>query len=151
MNLGNLPRVVEKGSKRVGRGHGSGRGKTSGRGTKGQNARGRLPLTHPHFEGGQRSLFKRLPYRRGHRNAKISKKPIVVNLKALWRVPKNTTITTDTLIKFGIVNKNDAQAFGVKILGNGDLTVPLNIDVPISKSAAQKIEKAGGKVIFKKQ
>ena len=151
MNLSGIPKVVvEKRQKRLGRGHGSGRGKTSGRGTKGQNARGRLPLTHPHYEGGQRSLFKRLPYRRGKGNAKISKKPLIVNLKALSQMPKNTTVTTESLVKFGIVNKDDAIIFGIKILGDGDIKIPLVIDLPISKNAAQKGEKAGGKVIYKK-
>lgn len=141
-------KIVEKGKKRIGRGAGSGRGKTSTRGTKGQNARGKLPVTHPHFEGGQRPLFKRLPYRRGKGNAKISKKPLVVNLKALTKLPKNTTVTIDELTKYGIVNKQDAATFGVKILGDGDIATALVINLPISKSAAAKIEKSGGKVIY---
>lgn len=141
-------KIVKKGKKRVGRGPGSGRGKTSTRGMKGQNARGKLPITHPHYEGGQRPLFKRLPYRRGKGNAKISKKPLVVNLKALSKLPENTTVTIEELTKHGIVAKVDAQVFGVKILGDGDIATALIINLPISKSAAAKIEKAGGKVIY---
>src|SRR3989344_5360691 len=72
MRLETLPKITTKSAKRVGRGHGSGKGKTSGRGTKGQKARGKLPITHPHFEGGSRPLIKRLPIRRGKGNPKIS-------------------------------------------------------------------------------
>lgn len=151
MKLEKIPSVVESKSKKVGRGHGSGKGKTSGRGMKGQNARGKLSVTHPHFEGGQRPLFKRLPYRRGKGNSKISKKPIVINLKVLSILPNNSQVDLETLIKSGIVNKDDAKTYGVKILGDGDLTVALTINLPISKSAKAKIEKAGGKVIVGNQ
>ncbi len=151
MMLSKLPKITSKSAKRIGRGPGSGRGKTSGRGTKGQNARNPLPITHAHYEGGQRPLFKRLPLRRGRRNSKISKKPLIINLKVLEGLPKNSTITLEDLIKLGIVNASDAQTFGVKILGDGDLTIPLIIKVPISKSAAAKVEKAGGKVITEDQ
>lgn len=148
MKLESLPKIVKKRQKRVGRGAGSGRAKTAGRGTKGQNARGKLSITHPHYEGGQRPLFKRLPYRRGKGNAKISKKPIVVNLKALNILAKNSEVDLEALIKSGIVDKNDAKVYGVKILGDGDINVPLTINLPISKSAAKKIEKSGGKVVI---
>lgn len=146
MKLSRLPAITKKSAKRVGRGIGSGRGKTAGRGTKGQKARGKLSITHPHFEGGQRSLFKRLPLRRGKGNPKISKKPIVVNLKALNILPKNSQVDLDLLVKSQIVNSDDAEKYGVKILGDGQLNIPLTIKLPTSKSAAQKIQKAGGKV-----
>lgn len=146
MKLSSLPATTKKSAKRVGRGIASGRGKTAGRGTKGQKARGKLPITHPHFEGGQRPLFKRLPLRRGKGNPKISKKPIVVNLKALNILPKNSQVDLDLLVKSQIVGKDDAGKYGVKILGDGQLNIPLIIKLPTSKSAAQKIEKAGGKV-----
>lgn len=146
MKLSQLPKATKKSAKRVGRGIGSGRGKTAGRGTKGQKARGKLSITHPHFEGGQRSLFKRLPLRRGKGNPKISKKPIVVNLKALNILPKNSQVDIDLLVKSQIVGKDDAEKYGVKILGDGQLNIPLIINLPTSKSAAQKIQKAGGKV-----
>ncbi|MBI2327269.1 50S ribosomal protein L15 [Candidatus Curtissbacteria bacterium] len=148
MKLNTLPKIVERSSKRVGRGPGSGRGKTSGRGTKGQNARNKLPITHAHFEGGQRPLFKRLPYKRGKGNPKISKKPIIVNLEVLNLLPKTiSNIDLDTLAKFGIVKAQDAKSYGVKILGDGNLQRPMVINLPTSKSAAQKIAKSGGKVI----
>lgn len=148
MNLASLPKIKTKGAKRVGRGQSSGRGKTSGRGTKGQNARGKLPITHPHYQGGARPLFKRLPIRRGKGNARISTKPIVVNLKVLNLLPKSSQVDLETLVKSRIVDKNDAETFGVKILGDGQLNHPLVIKLPTSKSARAKIEKVGGKVVW---
>lgn len=149
MKLNELTKIKTKGAKRVGRGPGSGRGKTAGRGQKGQNARGKIPITHSHYEGGQRPLFKRLPYKRGKGNRSLSKKPIAVSLEVLNILPKNSEVNLDLLIKNRIVDKNDAQKFGVKILGNGNLQNSLTIALPISKSAAQKVEKAGGKVTTK--
>lgn len=147
MNLENLPKVKAKSTKRIGRGAGSGRGKTSTRGTKGQKARGDMPITHSHFEGGQRPLFKRLPYRRGKGNAKISKKPIVINLEVINLIPKNQTVNLQSLIANRIVNEQDAKKYGVKVLAGGDLKSPYNFEIKVSKNAIQKIEKAGGKVI----
>lgn len=147
MNLENLPRVKSKSNKRVGRGAGSGRGKTSGRGTKGQKARGKMPITHSHFEGGQRPLFKRLPYRRGKGNAKISKKPIVVSLEVINLIPKGQTVNLQSLIANRIVNEPDAKKYGVKVLAGGNLNSPYNFEIKVSKNAMQKIEKAGGRLI----
>lgn len=141
-----LPQVIAPNAKRLGRGPGSGKGKTSGRGTKGQNARGRLSLTHSHFEGGQRPLIKRLPYNRGKGNSKMSKKPIVVNFDDLNTYTKGEIVNIESLIKKGIIIKDNAQKFGVKVLGDGTLKVALEFSVPVSKSAAFKIEKAGGKI-----
>jgi large subunit ribosomal protein L15 len=146
MKLESLPKITQKTEKRIGRGQGSGKGKTGGRGTKGQNARSKLSITHSHFEGGQRPLFKRLPYKKGKGNSKISKKPLIVNLETLSILPKNTIVNLETLIKFSIVDKDDAKTYGVKILGEGKIAIPLTIKLPISKSAAQKIQKVGGKV-----
>ena len=148
MRLDTLPKITTKKSKRVGRGHGSGKGKTSGRGTKGQKARGKLPITHPHFEGGSRPLIKRLPIRRGKGNPKISKKPLVVNIEALNILPKSVVeINLETLIKLGIVDEGDAKIYGVKLLGDGQVERKFTVNLPISKSATSKIEKSGGKVI----
>jgi len=148
MRLDTLPKITTKKSKRVGRGHGSGKGKTSGRGTKGQKARGKLPITHPHFEGGSRPLIKRLPIRRGKGNPKISKKPLVVNIEALNILPKSVVeINLETLIKLGIVDEDDAKIYGVKLLGDGQVERKFTVNLPISKSATSKIEKSGGKVI----
>jgi large subunit ribosomal protein L15 len=146
MKKDKLPAVLASSAKRLGRGPGSGKGKTSGRGTKGQNARGRLSLTHSHFEGGQRPLIKRLPYNRGKGNSKMSKKPIVINLDDLSVYAKGEVVSIESLIKKGSVIKDNAEKFGVKVLGDGALKVALEISVPVSKSAAVKIEKAGGNI-----
>lgn len=151
MKLEKLPKIKSKSKKRVGRGISSGKGKTAGRGTKGQKARGKVTITHPHFEGGQRSLFKRLPYRRGKGNSKISKKPIIVNLSAINLLPKGTIVNLESLIKYRIVQESDAKKFGVKILGNGNLLNPYKFEVKISKRAAQKIEKSAGIVLSSNQ
>ncbi len=141
-----LPKVVTKRPKRLGRGYGSGRGgHTVGRGQKGQKARGSLGIL---FEGMKmkKSIFKRLPLRRGKGKFKSSDKPLVVNLEVLNLLPAGTTVNLETLVNSGIVDKKDAQIFGVKILGEGVLTKRLTIAAPISNSARKKVEKAGGKV-----
>ena len=148
MKLHSLPKIKTKSAKRIGKGAGSGRGKTGGRGTKGQKARGNLSISHAHFEGGQRPLFKRLPYRRGKGNAKISNKPLIVNLKALNLIPKGENISLAPLIKYKIVDEPDAKKFGVKILGDGILQNTYTLtDLKVSKSAAEKITKSGGKIL----
>ena len=141
MKLSNLPKINKKRKKIIGRGLGSGKGKTGGKGTKGQNVRGKIPITHPHYEGGQRPIFKRLPYKRGKGNSKISKKPIVINLKVLNLLPKGSIVDLESLIKFGIVDKEDAVRFWVKVLGDGQLNFPLEIKLPMSKRALQKVAK----------
>jgi len=139
MKLGQLPKSTQKSQKRLGRGHGSGRGKTAGRGTKGQKARGKLPL---YFEGGQQSLIKKLPLKRGKdRNKVIGSKPFIVNLKYLNTLPKDTLVDRDSLIKYGIIDKRITL---IKILGDGSLNVSLKVNLPTSNSAKAKIEKAGG-------
>lgn len=139
MKLEKLTKITKKRAKRLGIGQGSGKGKTSGRGQKGQNARNRLSIGHPHYEGGQRSIFKRLPYRRGKGNSKISKKPLIINVETLNLLPPTvTTIDLDVLIKNKIVQESDAKKYGVKILGPGKLNRNLIIKVPISKKIAQQ-------------
>lgn len=144
MNLSNLNKITTKKKKRVGLGHGSGRGKTSGRGQKGLKARGDVPLD---FEGGALPLIKRLPFLRGKgRNKSLQAKPAVINVSALNVFSKGETITLETLAKYKLVNLKDAAETGVKILGDGDLGVALKVTVPVSKGAKAKIEKAGGSV-----
>lgn len=144
MNLNNLVKTTASSKKRLGRGHGSGRVKTSGRGTKGQKSRGKIKSG---FEGGQLPLIKRLPFKKGKgKNNPLSKKPIIVNLKYLNLLPKNTVVTKDILIKSKIITFEGNPKSEVKILGEGELTIPLIIKLPCSKSAKVKIEKAGGKV-----
>lgn len=142
MKLHQLPKLVKASKKRLGQGHGSGRVKTSGRGTKGQKARGKIKMG---FEGGQLSLIKRLPLSRGRgRNKSFKAKPLIVNLKYLNLLVKETTVDLETLIKHKLVKADEAKKFGVKILGDGEIKIPLKISLPCSKSAKEKIEKAGG-------
>jgi large subunit ribosomal protein L15 len=144
MDLAKLPPSVNKKMRRLGRGSGSGRGKTAGRGTKGQKTRGTIRTG---FEGGQLPLIKRLPLYRGRmKNKPVGAKPLGINLKVLALLPKDTIVTAEILIKHHIVRQDVIDRFGVKILGDGTLTIPLTIKLPISKRAAKKIEAAGGKI-----
>lgn len=144
MALNKLKKIKKSSKKRLGQGHGSGRGKTAGRGTKGQKARGKVPL---YFEGGALPLIKRLPFRRGKgKNKVFKKKPMIVNIKVLSLLKKDSIVDIETLIKNKIVDEKDAKMYGVKILGEGDLKIPLIVKLPISKGAASKIKKAGGHV-----
>lgn len=147
MELSKLSKTTTKSKKRVGRGYGSGRGKTAGRGTKGQKARGKVKLG---FEGGQLPLIKRLPLQRGKGKFKSFKtKPLVVNVKLLNLLPKDEVVDLKTLVKYKILKEDEAKKFGVKILGDGELKKPLVVKLPCSKGAIKKIEKAGGKVELK--
>lgn len=145
MELHKLPKLLKSPKKkRLGRGHGSGRGKTAGRGTKGQKAREKVKIG---FEGGQLPLIKRLPLRRGKgRNKSLKRDPIVVNVKYLNILAKESEVTLDTLIRANIIKEDEARSFGVKILGDGHLDIPLIVKLPCSHGAKEKIEKAGGKV-----
>ena len=123
---------------RRGRGHGSGNGKTAGKGHKGQKARSGAP--RPGFEGGQMPLYRRIP-KRGFTNRNY-KEIIGINVSALEVFENGTVVTVETLIEAGIV-KNPRD--GVKILGNGDLTKKLNVKVnAFSAAAKEKIEALGG-------
>jgi large subunit ribosomal protein L15 len=144
MQLNSLVKVTTKSKRRLGQGHGSGRVKTSGRGTKGQNARSNRALS---FEGGALPLIKRLPFRRGKGKNKVFKKlPIIINLKYLDILKAGTVVDLKALVSNNLVVEKDALEYGVKILGDGKLEKALTIKLPISKKAAKKIEKAGGKV-----
>lgn len=144
MKLSKLPKITKRRKKRVGLGHGSGRMKTAGRGTKGQKARGKIPAR---FEGGALSIIKRLPMQRGRaRNKVFKRRPIAINVKVLNTLSKNTIVDLNGLIKHNIIEKEDADIYGVKILGEGKLDVPLHVVLPCSKGARKKIEAAGGKV-----
>lgn len=145
MQLHTLEKITTRKQKRLGQGHGSGRVKTAGRGTKGQKARGTIALS---FEGGIVPLIKRLPFRRGkEKNKPLSETPVILNLDKLSVFEENETITVDALIKKGIVRESYAKKYGVKILGNGTLAHPVKIEVAVSKKAKEKIEKLGGSVI----
>ena len=123
---------------RKGRGHGSGNGKTAGKGHKGQKARSGAP--RPGFEGGQMPLYRRLP-KRGFKN-RNTKEIVSINISVLDRFENGATVDVDALRAAGIV-KNSFD--GVKILGNGELTKKLNVKVDaFSASAKEKIEALGG-------
>ena len=125
---------------RRGRGHGSGNGKTAGKGHKGQKARSGAP--RPGFEGGQMPLYRRLP-KRGFTN-RNGKTIVGINVDALERFENGTVVTVETLIEAGVV-KNPRD--GVKILGNGELTKKLTVKVDAcSAGAKEKIEAVGGSV-----
>lgn len=128
MDISQLPSIVKRPKKRLGRGHGSGKVKTSGRGTKGQKARGSTP---PGFEGGQLSILKRLPLLRGKgRNKTLQEKVQVVSVDKLSVIPKGTTVTLETLVKYHIIRPETGR---VKILGKGTFDKTLKIEVPMSK------------------
>lgn len=123
---------------RRGRGHGSGNGKTAGKGHKGQKARSGAPRVG--FEGGQMPLYRRIP-KRGFTN-RNTKEIVAINVDVLNRFEDGTTVTVDSLIEIGII-KNPRD--GVKILGNGELTKKLDVKVnAFSASAVEKIQALGG-------
>ena len=124
---------------RRGRGHGSGNGKTAGKGHKGQKARSGAP--RPGFEGGQMPLYRRIP-KRGFTN-RNTKEIVAINLSALEVFENDAVVSVETLIEAGIV-KNPRD--GVKILGNGELTKKLTVKAnAFSATAVAKIEANGGK------
>lgn len=127
--------------KRIGRGHGSGNGKTAGKGHKGQKARSGGSI-RPGFEGGQMPLQRRVP-KRGFNNI-FAKQYVIVNVSDLEaKFETGAVIDTEALVASGLVKK---PMDGVKVLGNGDITKALTVKATaFSKSAIEKIEKAGGK------
>ena len=142
MNLFELkPGAPKKAPKRKGRGHGSGNGKTAGKGHKGQNARAGGGV-RVGFEGGQMPLFRRIP-KRGFNNFEFRKVYSEVNLSDLEMFENGTEVTAELLKEAGIIRKiND----GVVVLGNGNLTKKLTVKASrFTKSASEKIEALGGK------
>ncbi len=124
---------------RRGRGHASGNGKTAGKGHKGQKARSGAP--RPGFEGGQMPLYRRIP-KRGFTNIN-SKEIVAINVDKLNKFEDGAVVTVESLLEAGVIsNPKD----GVKVLGNGELTKKLTVQVnAFSKSATEKIEALGGK------
>ena len=126
---------------RVGRGHGSGNGKTAGKGHKGQNARSGGGV-RPGFEGGQMPLYRRLP-KRGFNNARIATNYAIVNVSDLDVFEDGAVVDAAALVESGLVND---QCDGIKILGNGEISKKLTVHAAaFSQSAKEKIEAAGGK------
>lgn len=144
MKLNELTKINARAKKRIGRGLGSGKGKTGGRGTKGQKARGRVSLG---FIGGSLPIYRRLPYRRGYGNQAGKSKAVGIALSKLEVFKAGSEVDLRSLIEQKIVSEKQARKFGVKILGNGEINIALTVNMPTSSSAAAKIEKAGGKVL----
>src|SRR5207245_1589213 len=134
------PRGAHKRRKRIGQGIGSGHGKTATRGAKGQRSRAGARM-RPGFEGGQMPLHRRLP-KRGFTNI-FKKRYAIINLRDLASFSPEEAVTPALLLQRGIVKRLGA---GLKVLGDGELEAPLNISAHLfSKSALEKIQKAGGK------
>ena len=150
ITLNTTSKVINK-KMRVGRGTGSGKGKTSGRGVKGQKSRSGVAIKS--FEGGQMPLYRRLPKRGFNPIDKI--KIAKINLEKIQTfIDKKTINSSDTidfklLKKLKIINKNSQK---LKILGTGEIKVKINIEADlISKSAKEKLEKIGGSILIKKK
>jgi len=149
-NLNNTSKVRSK-KIRVGRGIGSGKGKTAGRGVKGQKSRSGVAIKS--FEGGQMPLYRRLP-KRGFNPIKKNKIAIlnldkIQKLVVSKKLDLNSQINIETLKKAKVINNTSNK---IKILGSGDINVKINLNIDfISKSAKEKLEKAGGVVSLKKE
>lgn len=143
-SLSNLPKLVERSKKRLGRGAGSGKGAKSGRGiTRHQKAREDIPLG---FEGGQGRMVKRFPLLRGKgRNKSLSPKTFVIGIDSLESFEDGAVVNVKTLLEKNIIRKNDI-AKPIKILANGTLKKKLVIELPVSASVRKMIESAGGQV-----
>ena len=141
LNESSPPKGSRRPRKRVGRGVGSGKGKTAGRGTKGYNSRSGGGV-RPGFEGGQMPLHRRLP-KRGFTNI-FKKKIAVINIRDLSKFESGSIVDEAALVRVGLVKgKRDS----IKLLGHGDIKIPLTIKIDmLSKSARQKIIQAGGTV-----
>ena len=150
ITLNTTGKVISK-KMRVGRGIGSGKGKTSGRGVKGQKSRSGVAIKS--FEGGQMPLYRRLP-KRGF-NAINKVKIAKINLEKIQTFIEQKTISTNEMIdikllkKLKIINKNSQK---LKILGTGEVKVKINVEADlISKAAKEKLEKIGGSILIKKK
>lgn len=141
MKLSALPKIIHKSKKRVGRGYGSGKAKTAGRGTKGQKARSKVKKG---FEGGQIPLIKRLPYLRGKgRNKSIKSASFPLPVDELNVLPKDTKVTIEVLKKHNII---DDSVERVKVLNGKEVKKRLEVYLPCSESAKNAIHKSGGSV-----
>lgn len=142
MKLNQLPKLRQKNKKRIGRGLGSGKGKTGGKGTKGQKVRGKMRIG---FVGGSLPLYRKLPLIRGKGNTVVNQKLVGVNLSKLSHL-KAGTVDIQFLLDNKIITKKDAKR-GAKILGVGEIRSSLVFKLPVSESSRKKIEKVKGKVI----
>jgi large subunit ribosomal protein L15 len=145
VELNRLPKIVKKTPKRVGRGYGSGKGgHTTGRGTKGQGARGSVAQW---FEGGQLPMIRRFPFTRGKSRFKtLGGETLRISLDQLNKFKVGSEISFKSLTDKKIISKKDVRTARVKVLAQGKLEVALKVLVPCSKQAELKIIKAGGSV-----
>lgn len=143
MKLHELTKITKRVQKRLGRGIGSGKGKTAGRGTKGQKARGKIPATFT----GNLSLYRKLPLRRGKGNPPASTKQKLISLSKLNVFKSEEIVDLSKLLEAKIISSKEAKK-GIKVLGNGEIDRALTIKLPVSAAARSKIEKAGGKVEY---
>lgn len=140
--MSNLPKITIRRKKRIGRGHGSGKVKTAGRGTKGQKSRGSIM---PGFEGGQLPLIKRLPLLRGKaKNKRRTRRSYPVPVGSLRSILKGNVVSLEILAKYRMIPKGAKR---VKIVGKGTLLTAFTVSVPCSASAKEVIVKAGGMCI----
>ncbi len=144
MKLNTLTKIKNPSKKRVGRGIGSGLGKTSGRGTKGQKARGRMGIG---FTGAGLPTYKKLPNRSGYGNRSVTQKAKVIDLSMLNIFKANSIIDVEQLLNLKLVTKKDLRQ-GVKVLADGKLTKKLTVKLLVSKKAKAEIEKMGGGVKY---
>ncbi|MBU1031344.1 50S ribosomal protein L15 [Patescibacteria group bacterium] len=136
MRLHELVKIKANIKKRLGRGIGSGKGKTAGRGSKGQKARGKIPAT---FTGGL-ALYKKLPLMRGKGNPKLSIEPKLLNLSKLNVFKAKAVVDIASLVDAEIISAKEAKR-GVKVLSGGEIKNALTVKLPTSASAREKIEK----------
>ena len=142
MKLNELNNLEAKNRKRIGRGPGSGHGKTAGKGHKGQNARSGGGV-RPGFEGGQLPLYRRLS-KRGFNNYNFRTTYAIINVADLEKFKEGTVINKELLVKEGLVTK---ELDGIKVLGNGTLTKKLTVKAnKFSETAKKKIEDVGGTI-----
>lgn len=148
MRINEFPKIKKIDKKRVGRGIGSGKGKTSGRGMKGQKARGKIPAANV---GAGLILYKKLPYRRGYsrtgQNKSFRPETIEVKIPALNIFKPQSVVNMQALVENKIINAKQAQNCRVKLLAEGELNVALTVELKASKKAQEMIEKAGGKIV----
>jgi len=143
--MNSLPKVKTNKGKRLGRGYGSGKGgHTSSRGMKGQKSRRKIGIL---FEGikMKKSLLRRLPLTRGKGKFKASPKPFVLTLDDLNQFRSGSSVDLNALVDAGFVKISEAT-YGVKVMGEGKLEKKLKVALPVTKSAASKIEAAGGTI-----
>lgn len=145
MKLNELLKIRGNRKKRLGRGIGSGLGKTSGRGTKGQKARGKMPIG---FGGGGLPTFKKLPLRRGLGNRSVSVKPKILALSKLSIFKTDSVVDLETLLQSKLITEKEMEQ-GVKILAAKSDNEPIKklvVKLSVSKKAKEEIEKMGGRV-----